>query len=73
MALFEEIFQIIISSDHISYIIAILLFLCLLIGFLIIRKFYDIWRIEVEKGKAYRELIQRYENDPDSGDIDSEV
>ncbi|NQU66145.1 MAG: hypothetical protein HQ517_17945 [SAR324 cluster bacterium] len=73
MALNEKLLRIIESSDMIWYIIAILVFLCLSFGFLIIRKFYDIWQAEVEKSKVYRELIRQYENELNSGDVDIET
>ena len=54
------------ASGNIMVIIGGLVFISLLLGFLIIRKFYFIWQAEVEKNKIFKELIRHYEIDAGS-------
>ncbi|MBT7632193.1 MAG: hypothetical protein HN597_21235 [Desulfobacula sp.] len=71
MSFFKEIYKFIELSNFIQYIIGALFFLCLLLGWLVVRKFYSIWQAEVEKRKIYKELIRRYENDPEPENMEN--
>ncbi len=73
MSFIKEIQKFIEFHGYIQYFIAALIFLCLLIGWLGIRKFFNIWQTQVEKKKIYNELIRRYENDPESKNMKNEL
>jgi len=72
MSFLEEILKFIKFPNYIQYLIAALVFLCVLIGWLVIRKFFSIWQTQVEKNKIYSELIKRYEKDPESKNMKNE-
>lgn len=51
------------SSGYLEAVAWCLLGLCLLLGFLIVRKFMAVWQEQERKRGFYQELVRRYEDE----------